>query len=64
MSGTELVAKIREMNTEMPIMLMSASEPTVLNISQSLRITKFCHKPITPSQLKQAVCDYLTISSK
>lgn len=28
MSGTELVAKIREMNTEMPIMLMSASEPT------------------------------------
>lgn len=64
MSGTELAGKIREMNTVIPVMLMSAFEPITLNIPQSLNITKFLQKPITPSQLKQAVSDYLRVPAK
>jgi DNA-binding NtrC family response regulator len=64
MNGTELVAKIREVNSVIPIMLMSAFEPITLNISQSLNVAKFLQKPISPTQLKQAVSDYLRVPAK
>lgn len=64
MNGTELAAKIREVNSVIPIMLMSAFEPNTLNISQSLNIAKFLQKPISPIQLKQAVSDYLRVPAK
>jgi hypothetical protein len=45
-------------------MLMSAFEPITLNISQSLNVAKFLQKPISPTQLKQAVSDYLRVPAK
>jgi len=64
MSGFELMAKIREVDPQIPLILMSAFMMANSDIDPALNISKFVSKPIMPSQLKELVSSYLPIAAK
>jgi DNA-binding NtrC family response regulator len=64
MTGLELFTKIREIDTSIPLILMSAFETASTEINPALNISIFLQKPIKPRQLNEIVSKYLPLAAK
>lgn len=57
--GIELATKIRSIDSEVAIILISAFDMKELGISRDLRIAELISKPITAEQLRSIVSKYV-----
>jgi CheY-like chemotaxis protein len=63
LTGIEFANEIRNLNSDIPIILMSAFAMKDLEISPSLKIAELLQKPVTTNQLKGVVSKYVVAVS-
>jgi two-component system NtrC family response regulator len=64
MDGIEFVTRVRQFNTTVTILLMSAFDRASLEIASELQIAAFLQKPLAPSELKEIMSKHLPIRAR